>query len=175
LGAFAKQAILHQPWDYLGAVLTDLAKFVDPSINPRPYAGQSPATLSFAWRDTDVEQLVVNAMSRRYLGTTVRLSGQSILGHYQNIFRLSGLSICGLAFFTLLGMFKARGPLRLGVSLFGLSALALYLLPVATVSYDYRYGMPPGILITVAGVLGAASCWSPWRMAGNAKTGAIEA
>jgi hypothetical protein len=175
LGAFAKQAILHQPWDYLEAVLTDLAKFVDPSLNARPYAGQPPATLSFAWRDKGVEQLVVKAMSRKYRGTTVRLHGQSILGYYQNIFRLSGLSICVLAFFTLLGMLKARGPLRLGVFLFGLSAFAVYLLPVATLSYDYRYGMPPGILIAVAGSLGAASCWSRWRVADNAKAGTVEA
>jgi hypothetical protein len=175
LGAFAEQAMLHQPWDYLGAVLTDLAKFVDPSLNARPYAGQPPATLSFGWRDKEVEQQVVKVMSRKYRGTTVRLHGQSILGHYQNIFRLSGLSICVLAFFTLLGMFKARGPLRLGVFLFGLSAFALYLLPVATVSYDYRYGMPPGILITVAGLLGAASCWGSWQMADDAKAPAVEA
>ena len=144
LGAFAKQAILHQPGDYLRAVLTDLAKYVDPSINPRPYGGQSPENLSFGDRETNAEQLVVRAMSRGYLGTAVRLHGQWILAHYQNIFRVGGLSICILALFTVLGMFKARGPLRLGVFLFGLSAFALYLVPVLTVSYDYRYGIPPG-------------------------------
>jgi hypothetical protein len=167
LAAFARQAILHQPGDYLCAVLTDLSKYVDPSINPRPYAGQPPGTLSFGWRDTAAEQLVVRAMSRGYRGTAIHVHGQRILGYYQNVFRVSGLSICALALFTVLGMFKARGPLRLAVFFFGFSAFALYLVPILTVSYDYRYGIPPETFIVVSGVLGAASLWRRLRMADN--------
>lgn len=157
LAKFARQAILHQPGDYLRAVLTDLVKYVDPSINPRPYSGQPREILSFGWRDATVEQHVVRAMSRGYRGTAVRLHGQQILADYQNVFRVGGLSISILALFTVLGMFKARSPLRLGVCLFGLSSFALYLVPVLTVSYDFRYGIPPETFIVVAGVLGAAS------------------
>ena len=159
MGIFAKRAIVHQPWEYLQAVLIDVAKYIDPTINPRPYAGQPPTILSFGWRDAGAEGLVVRALSRGYRGTTVRLHGQQILAHYQNIFRLSGLSLCVLALCTILGMFVARGSCQLGVFLFGLSAFALYLLPVATVSYDYRYGIPPGMCLVVSGVLGAASIW----------------
>jgi hypothetical protein len=157
LGAFARQAILHQPWDYLRAVLTDLAKYVDPSVNPRPYAGQAPSTVSFGWRDKTAEQQVVRAMSRGYRGIAVHVRGQRILGYYQRIFRVSGQSICILALFTVVGMVRARGALRLGVFLFGLSAFALYLVPVMTVSYDHRYGIPPETFVVVSGVLGAAS------------------
>ena len=67
-------------------------------------------------------------------------------------------------------MFKARGPLRLGVFLFGLSAFALYLVPVLTVSYDYRYGIPPETFVVVSGVLGAVSLWPQLRVANNAST-----
>ena len=56
-------------------------------------------------------------------------------------------------------MVWASGPLRLGVFLFGLSAFALYLVPVVTISYDFRYGIPPETFIVVAGVLGAVSLW----------------
>lgn len=163
LAAFARQAILHQPGDYLRAVLTDLAKFVDPSLNRRFYAGQPPETLSFVWRDTTAEQQVVQAMSRGYRGTAVHLNGQRILGSYQNVFRVNGLSILVFALFTVLGMVKARGFLRLGVFLFGLSAFALYLVPVLTVSYDYRYGIPPVTFVVVSGMLGAGSLWSQLR------------
>lgn len=163
LAKFATQAILHQPGGYLRAVLSDLAKYVDPSINPRPYGGQPREILSFGWRDPMVEEHVVRAMSRGYRGTAVHLRGQRILGRYQNVFRVSGLSISILALFTVLGMFKARGPLRLGVCLFGLSSFALYLVPVLTVSYDFRYGIPPETFIVVAGVLGAASLWPQLR------------
>ena len=174
LAAFARQAILHQPRDYLRAVLTDLAKYVDPSINPRPYAGQPPALLSFGWRDTTEEQLVVRTMSRGYRGTAVHVHGQRILGYYQNVFRVSGLSICAFTLFTVIGMFTARGPLRLGVFLFGLSAFALYLVPVLTVSYDHRYGIPPGTLVVISGVLGAASFWRPLRIADDATALTVE-
>jgi hypothetical protein len=144
----------------LRAVVTDLAKYVDPSINPRPYSGQPPEILSFGWRDMTVEQAVVLAMSRGYRGTAVHLHGQGILRFYQNVFRVNGLSIFVFALLTVLGMVKARGSQRLGVFLFGLSAFALYLLPVLTLSYDYRYGIPPGTFVVVSGVLGAASVWS---------------
>ena len=174
LGAFARQAILHQSTAYLRAVMVDLAKYVDPSINQRPYAGQPPEILSFGWRDTTAEQLVVRAMSRGYRGTAVHLHGQQILGSYQNVFRVGGLSTCALALFTVLGMFKARGPLRLGVFLFGLSAFALYLVPVLTISYDYRYGIPPTTLVVVSGVLGAASFWRQMRGANDCHTPTVE-
>ena len=114
LAAFARKTMLHQPVDYLRAVIVDLAKYVDSAVNPRPYAGQPSETLSFGWRDTTAEQLVVRAMSRGYRGTDVHLHGQQVLGFYQNVFRVSGLSICALALFTVLGVF-----------FFGLSAFAL--------------------------------------------------
>ena len=163
LAKFATQAILHQPADYLRAVLTDLVKYVDPSVNSRPYSGQQREILSFGWRDATVEQQVVQAMSRGYRGTAVHLHGQRTLANYQNLFRVGGLAISILALFTVLGMAKAGGPLRLGVFLFGLSAFALYIVPVLTVSYDFRYGIPPETFIVVAGVLGAASLWPQLR------------
>lgn len=165
LGAFAKEAILHQPLDYGCAVLIDVAKYTDSSINPRPYSGQTPESLSFGFRDKNVEQIVVRALSREYRGTTVRLHGQNFLARYQSIFRISGLSIVALAVLSLFGMLRANGPVRLAVFLFGLAAFALYLLPVMTVSYDYRYGIPPGILLVVSGVLGVGSIWSYPRSA----------
>lgn len=163
MGIFAKRAIVHQPWEYLQAVSVDVAKYIDPTINPRPYSGQPPTTLSFGWRDIGVENLVVRALSKGYRGTAVRLRGQQVLAHYQSVFRLSGLSICVLALFTVLGMLISRGRLQLGIFLFGLSAFALYLLPVATVGYDYRYGIPPATCLVVSGLLGAASIWSRLR------------
>jgi hypothetical protein len=159
LAAFARQAILHQRGDYLHAVLTDLAKYVDPSVNPRPYAGQPREILSFGWRDMTVELLVVRAMSRGYRGTTVHLHGQRILALYQDLFRVGGLALCALLLLSVVGMLKAKGPIRLGICLFGFSACGLYVLPVLTISYDFRYGIPPETFLVVSGVLGAVSLW----------------
>jgi hypothetical protein len=160
LGEFAKHAIVHQPGEYARSVLTDLVRFIDPAIAPpRPYGGQPREILSFGWRDTAIETRVVQAMSHSYKGTDVHLHGQYILAFYQNLSRPSGLTLVLLLLFSLMGLVKARGPIRLGIVLFGLSAFALYLIPVMTLSYTFRYGIPPETFIVASGVLGAASRW----------------
>jgi hypothetical protein len=154
LGVFGQRAILHQPLDYLQAVVIDLAKYIDPLIAARQrYGGTPREVLSFAYRG-DSEKLVVDAMAKGYRGVNVRLHGRQFLAFYQDVFRVDGLMICTLLFFTVLGLFKARGQICLGIWLFGLSAFALYATPVIVMSYDFRYGIPPQGLLAVSGVLG---------------------
>lgn len=163
LGAFARQVILHQPVDYLRAVVIDLARYVEPATGRQwPYAGQTDATLAFGWHDPNVERLVVAAMSRGYRGTQPRIFGQSLLNSYQHLFRLDGLLLAALLFLTCVAIWRRRGPGELGMMLFGLGALGLYVLPVATVCYDIRYGVPPSTLIAVSGTLGGVSLWQWW-------------
>jgi hypothetical protein len=154
LRAFAQQALLHQPGDYLRSVGIDLLRYVEPSIEPnRGYSGQPREILSFAWRDRSVEKVVVQALAKKYRGTTVHLHGARLLGAYQDLFRIGGLVLASLLVFTLVGMFRVRGRLQFAFLLFGLSALGLYLVPVLTVSYDFRYGIPAETLIVVSGIL----------------------
>jgi hypothetical protein len=158
--AFAWRAICHQPSDYLKAVLVDLAKYLDlPLESNRPYSGQSRKYFSFGWRDQSVEKLVVNAMSKQYRGTNVRFYGRQQLAFYQNVFRVNGIMIGLFLILTVVGMFQARGSIGLGIWLFGLSACGLYLVPVLTLSYTYRYGIPAETFLAVSGVLGAVSVW----------------
>ena len=157
--AFARRAILHQPGDYLEAVAIDLLRYVEPSVAPpRGYSGQPREILSFAWRDRSVERLVVKTLSKKYRGTKVHLHWAQILGAYQNLFRVGGLALLALIVFTLLGLVRSQGQIRFVLFLFGLSGLALYLVPVLTVSYDFRYGIPAETLIVVSGILGIISC-----------------
>jgi hypothetical protein len=154
LGVFGRRAILHQPLDYVQAVLVDLAKYIDPLIAARQrYGGTPREVLSFGYRN-DSEKRVVDAMAKGYRGVNVRLHGQQFLAFYQDVFRVDGLMICTLLLFTVLGAFKADGQIRLGIWLFGLSALALYATPVIVMSYDFRYGIPPQGLLAASGVLG---------------------
>lgn len=163
VGDFAEQVLLHQPRDYLEAVLTDAARYIDPSVGPdgRPYSGQPRETLSFGLIDPVTQELVVDGLAEGgYTGTTVHVHGRGALTSYQNLFRVSGLLLAALVILTLLGMVIARGPMRLGVFLFGLTGLAMYLVPVITLSYDFRYGIPPETFIVVSGTLGAAALFS---------------
>jgi hypothetical protein len=168
LGEFAKRAIIHQPSEYAGWVVIDLLKYIDPAIAPRRVYDATPReVLSFGWRDGAIENRVVNAMSHSYKGTHVRLHWQYILAFYQNLSRPSGLSLAALLVLTLIGLVKARGEIQLGITLFGLSAFALYLIPILTLSYSFRYGIPPETFMVASGVLGAVSLWPRLSMNGE--------
>jgi hypothetical protein len=43
------------------------------------------------------------------------------------------------------------------VFVFGLTGLALYIGPVMTLSYDFRYGIPPETFVAVSGTLAVAA------------------
>ena len=164
LGAFARQVIIHQPTDYARAVLFDLARYVNPSIgSQRAYGGQPREILSFGWRDKALEEFIVGHMSKKYRGTKVHLRWQEFLASYQRIFRVNGFMLAAFIALTLIGMITARGALKFGVFLFGLTAFAFYIVPVLTVSYDFRYGIPAETFIVVSGLLGAIA----WQRRGS--------
>lgn len=159
LEEFACEVVRHQPLDYARAVLLDLARFVEPSLGGnRPLAGQPREIISFGWRDPEVERLVVRAMALDYRGTEVTVRAQAFLGAYQQYISIRCWWLVPLAISTVAGFWRARENLRFAVLLFGLGALALFALPALTVSYDFRYGIPPAIFLVVAGVLGAVAC-----------------
>ena len=159
LETFAYEAIQNQPLEYARAVLLDLARFVEPSLNAdRPLAGQPKEIVSFGWHDEDIQGMVVRAMSWSYRGTEVTLRAKEFLGTYQSYVSVRGSLLVPLLVLSILGAWHARGTLRLAVILFGLGAFGLYALPVLTVSYDFRYGIPPGIFLATSGVLGSVAC-----------------
>jgi hypothetical protein len=160
LGEFAKRAITHQPLDYVGWVAIDLVKYIDPGlVAPRAYDAPPREILSFGWRDMTREERLVQAMSRSYKGTQVRVHWQKLLAFYQNLARPSGWALAVFFLLTFAGLSKARGAIRLGITLLGLSAFGLYLIPVLTLSYSFRYGVPPETFIIPSGVLGAVCFW----------------
>jgi hypothetical protein len=159
-GRFAERAILGQPLDYAKAVLVDLVRYVEPTAGPpRGYSGQSNDLVSFGFRDVTVERVVTDGLSKRYSGTKLRISELGTIESYQKLFRVERLLLAFFVAATLAGFWVTRGPLRLGCFLFGLTALGLYVLPVLTISYDFRYGIAGQAFIVTAGTLGAAGMW----------------
>jgi hypothetical protein len=157
-GEFGRAAIVHQPLDYLSAVAIDLARYVEPAVGPtRGYSGQSRELVSFGDRDPGVEQVVTSGLARRYSGTTMHTPGTDLLESYQDLVRVDRLGLALVLLLTFVGMVVARGPLRLGVFLFPLTGLGLYVGPVLVLSYDFRYGIPPAMLVVASGTLGAAA------------------
>lgn len=160
VGAFAGAVILHQPLEYLRVVAVDLLRYIEPATGRHwPYAGQTDMTWAFGWRDLSAEEKVIAAMSRGYSGTELRVRGEMSLNFYQHLSRVSGLLLAGLLVLTGAGLWFASATLRAGILLFGLGAFGLYVLPVMTVSYDYRYGLPPLLLLVVSGTVGGVAVW----------------
>ncbi len=154
LRRFAIQVIEHQAGDYLQAVLTDLGRYIDPSIgSQRGYSGQPRELVTFGFRDAPTEAAVESALSPRYSGVAVSAPGARLLGVYQQIARPDRLIVLAALLLTLAGFVLARGAARIATGVFGLSALGLFILPTMTLSYDFRYGIPPTILLTISGLL----------------------
>jgi hypothetical protein len=174
LERFAEAALVHQPGDYLVAVGTDLLRYVEPSAGTQHgYNGQGRELVSFGFRDPTTELNVTSALRPRYEGTAVHASGLHTLAVYQNLVRVDRLWLILALGATLAGLVVVRGPLRIGVGLFGLSSLGLYFLPTLTVSYDFRYGIPPGILLAISGVLGAYGLAARARLQRNATRSSV--
>ena len=156
-GAFARAALLHQPGSYLSAVGLDLVRYVEPDAGtPKPFSGQGRDLVSFGFRDAGVEQTVISGLARRYDGTELHAPGTDLLQTYQSLVRVDRLALAAAILLTLLGLVLVRGPLWIGTALFGLSGLGLYVLPALTVSYDFRYGIPPSALVVTSAALAAA-------------------
>jgi hypothetical protein len=86
----------------------------------------------------------------------VSAPGLHTLTVYQQLFRVDRLWLLVFLILTVVGIWVLRGPTRLGVALFGATSVALYVLPTMTVSYDFRYGIPPGVLLAISGVIALA-------------------
>lgn len=169
LGRFADAAIEHQPVEYLRAVAKDMVRYiVTDEIVTRPDSGVGPPRMSFG-SGTPANQgqtpnLLARELSVEYSDVSIAAPGQGVrelLGSYQELFRLSGLPTLVLLGLSLAGLLVARGRERRTTLLFLSIAVYLYLLPVALSSYDVRYGVPAGMVLSIAGSLGG------WSLAGR--------
>jgi hypothetical protein len=154
---FADGAITHQPFDYLREVSVDAARYVAPSVRTRPWSGSGPSYYSFGgvnrWED---QRWLESVVAKKYEDAKVRRSPSvsSFLAQYQSVARLNGVLVVLALVAAVAGLSEAR--LRRAILLpLGL-ALALLLVPVLTLSWDYRYGLPAQIFLTWAGALGGA-------------------
>jgi 4-amino-4-deoxy-L-arabinose transferase-like glycosyltransferase len=159
LRAFARKAILHQPAAYAKAVTKDLVRYADPRVGAdRPWWGSGPDENSFRYRDPTTQRMLADALGGRYTGVSVESSaGRGVLESYQALVRLNGTLLLAVLLVAIAGVALGRGPARPGAVLLLAAAAALYVVPVASFSFDYRYGMPPQPLLVGAAALGATA------------------
>jgi len=160
LGHFAIKAIEHQPGDYAHAVLIDLERYVDQNAgDPKPGDYGGPSTLSFS--DAGRIDPEGGQMLRAYYHPfRVHSEAAGPLAGYQSVFMVHGWLLAVFAALSIAGMALARGSLRYGALLFGLSGLVLIAFPAFVSTTTWRYTIPAAPLLAAGGAIGAASLWA---------------
>jgi hypothetical protein len=159
LSEFSIAVIEHQPGGYAHAVLVDMERYVNENAG-HPKVGDfgGPSSLSFL-KARQPDPAGTQQVRAYYHTFHIRTSGASTLASYQNVMRVHGWLLAALAALGLVGVLLARGPLRYGALLMGLSGLALLATPAVVAVTTWRYSIPGAPLLMVAGAIGAASLW----------------
>jgi hypothetical protein len=162
-GRFAKAVILGQPLDYVQLVLKEIGRYGDPNLGAqRPLSGDPPEEVSFGFNDLETQRELLTAMGSYWHDLKPREHAIAVLTDYQTVTRIIGLVWWLLVALTAAGMVLARGSARLASWLFGLSALSLYALPAMTLSWDWRYGIPPQVPLVAAATCATLGIWQRW-------------
>jgi hypothetical protein len=153
LGAFAHAAIVAQPGDYLSAVASDFALYF------WPYRFTGAAEYSLDERASPTVTASNLPPVRAYWGPVVVHVHESIarfLERWRGIVRIHPWMLALGALLGLAGILLASDRAsREGLALLWASALALLLGSVAVSNYDFRYGVPPAMLLVIVGARGA--------------------
>lgn len=152
VAAFARAAILAQPGDYLHAVASDLALYF------WPYRQTGAAQYSLDQRSPSSTAMNLPSV-RAYWGPVVvhvRASIARVLERWRGIVRVHPWMLALGALLGLLGMLLTADRVsREGIALLWATALAMLLATVAVTFYDFRLGVPPAMLLVIAGARGA--------------------
>lgn len=156
-GAFAWSTILHEPLTYLGVVVRDLARYIDPSLVTRQQWGADwrEMALNQPWDASDAWGIPFVVHYYRDVHLRVSQPLMNMLEDWRRVFRLHG-ALIALAL-VLLGVGLFLSPDRRtsrGLVLLGAFAGILFVVPTATMSYEARYGVPGATLLFIAGVRG---------------------
>ena len=88
---------------------------------------------------------------------------EGVLDAYQGIGRVHGLLVLIGTLVALAGVLLARGRARIPVLFLFSVAMALYLVPVITLTFNWRYGVPAAGVLAAAAALGAQGIWLRFR------------
>jgi hypothetical protein len=157
LGRFARSAILGQPLDYLREVGRDAVRYIVPSAGlDRPYAGPGSDELDLPRRNPPSEEATIEtAEAVGFDASSITVGrGIALLGDLQAMTRIGGLSLVVLLALGLFATLSGFGTLRPVAVLLMLFAVLQALVPAATISWGYRYGVVGMGLLFAAAALG---------------------
>ena len=154
VGAFARAAILGDPLAYLRTVARDFVRYATPNSWERQGMGFQTETLVPYIHDQAREDQAIRAVARYWDTAGFARSDLRGFDAYANAVTVEGPLVALLGLLALCGLVALRGLQRRAAALFALTALALMLFPVATLSYDVRYATPAYGPLAAAAALG---------------------
>lgn len=169
---FGRAAALGQPFDWLEASARDFVRFVAPGANKGP--GPAPAMSDYVNHYLTIPGQMGPNLKRAaaYYSTSGRTSVRGwlyqALRDYAGVARIEGAPLGVLLVLALVAPFACRGRRRRGAVLLAAMGLSMLVVPVATVNYDGRLGVPAYGFVAAAAALGA---WSLAQAAGRARAG----
>jgi hypothetical protein len=157
VSTFARRAALAQPLDWLDAAARDFARYVVPNQFGRP--SNTPTA-------RDYRRLLVHPIGiptnyhevDHYWvipGVRYRDGLFDFLKDYENVTAMEGAPMGLALLFTLVAPFALRGRERHAAVLLGGAGLAILVIPVVTINYDGRLGVPAYGPLAAAAALGA--------------------
>lgn len=166
---FGKQAVLHQPWDYLKTVANDFLRyFADTYDDRRPFSGVGFDLFQFNRRAPGVEELVDRSLNAYYQDEQIHIrGGVTALYDYQQLFRVYGILMAIAIVVALTGLRAATRRERAAVVLAVGGGLMLLLIPVATVIYSQRYALPAEPLFALGATISVVALVRRARLASN--------
>ena len=159
VGTFAKEVLMHEPGEYLKAVSLDMARYIEPSLGSLPGGfGESHSLMSFSNFNPQLEKQISAPLATHYSGVVPPSTRWlADLGRVQDIVRVGPVVLLLLIAAVLGGLFFGKGKTKGGLWAISALTLLLYLGPVATFTYDIRYGVPPQAFLALAAALGVQS------------------
>jgi hypothetical protein len=161
--AFARAAIVHQPFDWLGKVAGDATRFWSSDLRDRGQEDDYDALQRglLATHGAGPERFVRGWYTT--YRTAVRDGPLDFMRGWEERTRLEGPLFALLALLALAGVPLARGRQLAVAILLATASFAILLGPLATAFFNARYAVPGYGPLAAAGALGAAVTWQRLR------------
>jgi hypothetical protein len=157
LREFSAAVVLNQPLDYAREVGRDMLRYIVPTAGyDRAYAGAGADELDIARRVPSIEELtIVRAEEVGFDADPIEVDDSAhALQDFQQVVRIDGLALVVLLVLGAAAVAIGRGAIRLVALFVGASAIAQAFVPVASISWGFRYGVPALGPLAAAAALG---------------------
>lgn len=155
---FSREAALHQPLDWLRAGSRDFVRYVSPDSNRGP--SPTPSAEDYVAHFLTIPDMERDNLRRAgaYYSTSSRASVRGglyeTLRDYASASRIEGAPLGVLLVLALAAPLACRGRERRGALLLAAVGLSLLVVPVMTLNYDGRFGVPSYGFVAGAASLG---------------------